>query len=83
MAESPYMKHVVEVHWVDACTTSRWRSRKDYLALATPANCRTVGYILKQTKKSITVVQTQGDNEDMNGSMTIPMGWVEKVRRLR
>jgi hypothetical protein len=83
MAKDTWMKRVVEVCWQDACTTSRWRSRADYLKLATPAHCRTVGYILKQTKKSITVIQTQGDNEDLNASMTIPMDWVTKIKVLR
>ncbi len=80
---SKWMKHMVEVHWLDACTTSSWRSRAESLKLASPAHCRTVGYVLKATKKSITLIQSQGDNEDMNGSMTIPRSWVSKIRKLK
>lgn len=83
MPKSKWMKELLEVHWHDACTTSLWRSRKDYLELAEPVHCRTVGYLLKKTKRSLTLIMTQGNNDDINGSMTIPRDWIQKITTLR
>lgn len=49
----------------------------------TTANCKTVGYLLKNTREEITVVLSQCDNEDLNQCITIPKAWVRKIKVLR
>ena len=74
---------VIEVSWWDANARSAWGSREEYMHHDI-APCLTVGYLLKQTKKSVTVVMTQGaDFDDVNQAISIPMNWVEKIKVLR
>lgn len=80
MANNAWMKHVVEVTWYDAISMRGWRDKATY-AKQKAAPCRTVGYIIKKTKREMVLAQTQGGDE-INGSMTIPRDWVQKIRKL-
>ncbi len=83
MVKYPWNNKVVEITWVDACTSDKWRSRKEYLRITKPLAIKTVGYLIKKNKKCVAVVQSQGANDDYSDSMTIPRDWVQKIRRLK
>ena len=73
---------VVEVHWNDACSMSGWRDISQYRTHK-PSSVVSVGYLLKKTKKVVTLVMTQGEEDDCNGAMAIPVPWITKYRVLR
>ena len=74
---------IVEVEWNDANSRSSWSGLDVYLAHDV-AKCRTVGYLLKKSKKSITLVMSQSEEDcDCNAAMSIPMPWVTKFRVVR
>lgn len=83
MSEDKFpLSKMVEVEWHDACGSAGWKDIAEYNNLV-PMKCRTVGYLLKQSKKEITIALTQAVNHDLNQSICIPAAWVTKIRKLR
>ena len=72
---------VVEILWRDAATTHGWRGQSEPGDKETVA-CRTSGYLLRRTKKEITVSQNLSEYDSTGEWMTIPMSCVSKIRRL-
>ena len=70
---------IVEVRWRDACTMSGWREAVKYME-HTPMDITTAGYLLKDTKSAITIVQSQSADGDFNDCITVPKDWVIKMR---
>lgn len=69
---------LVLVKWVDAVTYDHgWRAMTE-VRQNVPSKCQTVGWILRQTKSHITLVNSTGE-ADCDGDMTIPMGMVKEI----
>ena len=76
------LNKVVLVDWRDACTKGGW----DYIgayAKHAPSNIRTVGFLLKKTKKEILIATSQSEDGDINQSIAIPLPWVVRVVTLK
>lgn len=78
---------LVLVTWIDAlgCSSS-WRD-KEHLADSKPLLCRSVGWILRDDDKYIVLVPHIADETQYNewqgcGDMTIPRGMIQKVQLL-
>lgn len=76
------LREIVEVEWEDACSEDRWGTKEDYMKRTTLL-CRSSGYLLKVTKREVTVVQNLASSGSMADSMTIPRTWVTKIRKLK
>lgn len=73
----------VEVLWNDASTKGGWDTVSEY-ARHSPAQCSSMGYILKRTKKELILVMTKTlDNKDCMQGIAIPAKWIRKVRTLK
>lgn len=72
---------LVLIEWLDAVTDDAgWKKIADVQAQRPPV-CRSVGWILKETKSHITIAATiHGD--DCDGDVTIPRGMVRKITEL-
>lgn len=72
---------LVLIEWLDAVTDDAgWKKISDVARIRPPV-CRSVGWILKETKSHITIAATiHGD--DCDGDVTIPRGMVRKVTEL-
>ena len=82
MSKFPFLTKIVEVSWYDANGRGGWADRQDYESHG-PAKIISVGYLLKRTKKFITLVGSQGEGDDVNQAMSIPMPWCSKIRIIR
>lgn len=80
--KSPWpLREIVEVEWADAVTRGGWKAPTDYQAEESMP-CRTAGYLLKQTATEVVIIQSMSPSPSLSDSMTIPAGWVKKIRRL-
>ena len=73
---------LVLVNWVDSCSWHEWQSPES-AAKAGPTQCRTVGWQITGTKKSISVVQSVNECDDVSETWIIPRSCVRRIRRLR
>jgi hypothetical protein len=73
----------VEVHWHDSSSLGRWRTRADHMAVAATEECRSVGYVTKRGRDSLTLAQTHSQGDDVLDAISIPRGCIRRVRRLR
>lgn len=71
---------LVLVDWEDSNVHGGWNSIEHY-ADCQPSKCRTVGWVAKKDRHSITVVQSLSANEVSDG-MTIPRGCVKSIKYL-
>ena len=74
---------LVEVTWWDAASDADWKTFEDVRAQADEGlvECQTVGYLVKVTKRAITVSQTRARNGKLSGDWSIPRRWLTKVVR--
>lgn len=72
---------LVEVSWVDSASTNGWRGKQEPDDV--PCKCRTVGYLLKRTKRTLTVAQNLSEFGSTGEWMQIPAAVVKRVRRLK
>jgi hypothetical protein len=72
---------LVLIEWLDAVTDDAgWKKIEDVKKTRPPV-CKSVGWILKETKTHITIAATiHGD--DCDGDVTIPRGMIRKVTEL-
>lgn len=73
---------LVEVEWHDACGKSNWCDISEYEDHA-PILCKTAGYLVSKTTDKITIALTQAENQDVNQAISIPAGWIRKIRTLK
>ena len=75
------MKHeVVALFWNDAVASVGWETEYK----SQPLECITVGKIVYEDERSITVASTWGEfDEDHNCRMTIPATWIKKRKVLK
>ena len=75
------LNKIVLISWRDATSQNKWNSKENYLA-AKPSEILTVGFLLKQDKKTITVIMSQAEDEEMCASLSIPKDWCNKIKVL-
>ena len=69
----------IRVWWVDANGTSKWKYSSTQLA-----HCYTVGILIKQTKKLITIGQSIYKKGKMfTGEIVIPIGCIIKTEVIK
>lgn len=77
----PYRK-IVEVEWEDAVSKTSWHlsDHSDYHGNA----CKTVGFLVKNTKREIVIAQNISVNEceDVSDVMVIPRGILRRIRTI-
>ncbi len=72
---------IIEIEWLDSVgVTPSWGYTNELLPLP-PIKCISVGYIVKDKKKYITLVQSIS-NEQILGRLTIPKCSIIKVRKI-
>ena len=73
----------IEITWLDHCgwADTRWHNIEDSAALK-PVTVKTVGYVIKETKKYIVVASVISEAEHTNGEMCIIKGCITKRKKL-
>lgn len=71
---------LVLVRWIDANTDHGWVDRAEIKI--EPHKVHSIGWVISQDKGQITLAATKSDNF-VNGTITIPMVWVEQVITLK
>ena len=70
----PYaLPDVVEVAWHDSFASHGWDGLKERLAEdRKAANCRSVGYLIEDTRKNVRIASSTSHNELVGCTITIP-----------
>ena len=74
---------IVEVTWVDPAEFSGWNGSE---ALAfQPSHCKSVGYLIHQTKKQITLSDTIATDQDQDygACLVLPRGVVVSIKTVK
>lgn len=77
---------LVLIEWADSCSVRGvWKNPSDLDAVA--KTCFTVGWVVKESRRAITVVGTASLNDEdafdhIAGDMTIPKGCIVRTRTL-
>ena len=71
---------IIEVEWMDASALPHWQDEGDIPELT---KCHTVGYILRDTKRTLTLALTYSNDKGTISPLTIPQVCVTKRRRLK
>ena len=76
---------MVLVEWVDSCSPSRVWGTAESLRTYNPVTVKSVGFLVKDDKRGITIVQGLGAESDPDAClpMAIPRGCVKKIKRLK
>ena len=81
---------IAEVTWVDSTMRGRWDSEAEYLNWAKQVEDqphRSVGYVMRSSKRSIVLIQSRSDYADgyrsRSDAVSIPRSAVLSVKRLR
>ena len=74
----------VEVTWDDSTSLNYgWLSLDEYLERRQPARCTSVGYLVYRDRRSLVLMMSQADNDDVSDGLTIPVACVRRVQHLR
>lgn len=73
---------LVEVEWRDACTFHPWQSLSDARKDMT-LRCWTVGYLVRNSRDRVSLVQSRGEHDKVAEDWTIPRACIVRIRRLR
>ena len=71
------------VDWIDSAGDNACWINKKHIRSMPPCKCRTVGFILEETKKHITLLQNISDSDEIMGRITIPQVAIKKKKILR
>ena len=71
----------VEIEWEDSSgpATGVWHRLNDYDH--SPSRCRTLGYVVKETKRYVVVASSVSDADSLSGLITIPKSAIRKRKR--
>ena len=61
---------IIEINWIDSTSTSGWKSSIECLG-EPQIEHKSVGYILQETKKSITIFQSMSEYKLEDGGVNI------------
>lgn len=72
---------IVYVEWRDAVSTQGW---EDLGYRASPAKCTTVGFLVKNRKKYVTIAATFAKSgiKESNNRISIPSDWISSMREI-
>lgn len=74
--------NIVKIEWLDSFgITNDWEFKEDMKPMPPPL-ITSVGIVMEETKKYITIVQSDSDTQVL-GRMTIPKVAITKIRRMR
>ncbi len=83
MAKRPYKKNeILDIEWDDASCHHGWHTEKVLDEDKDVAQCRTVGYFYKETKRSIRLSPAIGGG-DRSDTWTVPKSCIRKIRRVK
>ena len=71
----------VEIKWVDAEASGSWKPLAAYRA-QTLCKIESIGYLTKNTKWEIQLVQSRSQNGTIADSITIPKAWIISAKYL-
>lgn len=74
--------HAYVIKWRDSCSNGGWR-RVDTLDREEIAIITSVGWIVRQTKKEITITTSMSDRGNVMDTLTIPREAVTMMTRLK
>lgn len=75
---------MLEIEWVDSCSSKGWGSRDYHIKDFAESHCRTVGYLIERSKTSMSLAQSiSDDTKNLADVMSIPTVAIKKVRRLK
>jgi len=73
-------RKILLIRWHDATSYGEeWQSNGKFK----PVDTLTVGFLMKETKKRITVCQSYADNKQINQVLTIPRGCILSIVELK
>ena len=72
----------VEVRWVDANSHGGWATLKQYHDDKSVSEIESLGYLTKNTKQEIQLVQSRSKNGNVADSITIPKAWIISAKYL-
>ena len=74
---------VIEVEWEDSGGIGKWHSIKDAEQMV-PLNIKSVGYLLKESKHCIVIIQSKDDQDpkQCDSSLAVPRACVKSIRKL-
>jgi len=70
---------VIYVEWIDAVAEAGWSKVSDIDEVHL---CKTLGFLVKETKLSMSVATTISDKE-VNAVQTIPKAWIKKKKVIK
>lgn len=70
---------VIYCEWIDAVAEAGWSKVNEIDEVHL---CKTLGYLVRETKLSITVATTISGKE-VNAIQTIPKAWIKKRKNIR
>lgn len=70
-----------KVTWIDSASQGGWRRLNE--TDNDPVVVESVGYVLYNNAKAITLVQSVAKHGDVNACMTIPKACVQSIRRIK
>lgn len=74
---------IVEIVWKDACTGGGWSDPRTYVEKEVLATCRSVGYLLDESRERVLLVQSQGERTgNVADSIAIPKANILSRRTL-
>ncbi len=69
---------IVEVEWVDICSTGRWTNKPKLGVL----HCVSVGMLIHKCRQNLALVQTSSETGDWTDTITIPRKCISRVRNV-
>ncbi len=72
------------IEWHDAAGSPGWRAERDIQTV--PAKCQSVGFLIRKTKKAITLACSRNlsnDGTPYDDSIVIPRSAIRRKRRLK
>jgi len=74
---------VIEVDWDDTAAYHGWKPEELVKVNVEPSFCRSVGYLLENSKAQLVLYQSMADNENVSEVLVIPKSAVRKIRKLK
>lgn len=74
----------VEVEWIDSCKSNGWGSLKYHVGELTFSRCWSVGYVIQEDKKSISLAQSLSeDTKNIADVISIPKVAIKTIKKLK
>lgn len=73
--------HLYQVEWLDAASDHRWIKFDEIKA--TGITCKTVGWLVKETKNLIVLSQNMTNIGTSSDRMEIPKAWIKRKTRIK